>query len=117
MKRLLIVFCVISAISITQYVNAKECIISKQNANVEFLEQNNWEYIGTIRCRYGDEVNAYENGELYVKVISGKSFYKVKLRGEEYSVIKNPQYNPNGSQWYQKYTHMAGGNWMYYFNL
>lgn len=114
MKRLLMVLsAIIIAISITQYGNAKECIMSKQNANVEFLEQNDWEYIGEIHCHnYSDE--RYTSGYLYVKVISGKTFYKIKIINTEYAVSKNSQYNPNGSQWYQKYTHMAGG---YYFNI
>ena len=115
MKRLLIVLCVMSAISITQYVNAKECATTMEYGNAEFSTQNDWEYIGIIRCYHSKD--SFENGELYVKVISGKLFYKVKLRGTEYSVSKNPQYNPNGSQWYQKYTHTAGGNWKYYFSL
>lgn len=115
MKRLLIVLCVMSAISITQYVNAKECATIMEYGNAEFSTQNDWERIGIIKCYYSKDI--FENGELYVKVISGKLFYKVKIWGTEYPVSKNPQYNPNGSQWYQKYTHTAGVIGKYYFSL
>ena len=121
MKRLLIVLCVISSISITQYGNAKEYMTNNENVNVELSTQNDWEDLGTIRAYYALGRNVqYAYAQLYVKVVSGNTFYKIKLttgydRNEEYAVSKNPQYNPNGTEWYQKYTHMAGN--MYYFNI
>ena len=121
MKRLLIVLCVICSISITQYGNAKEYMTNNENVNVEFSMQNDWEDLGTILAYYvsGRDVR-YSYAQLYVKVVSGKTFYKIKLTtgydiNEEYAVSKNPRYNPNGTEWYQKYTHMAGNE--YYFNL
>lgn len=116
MKRLLILLCVISAISITQYANAKEYVANNEDVNVEFSTQNDWEDLGSICAYYisGRDVR-YIYAKLYVKVVSGKTFYKIKpWENEEYAVSKNPQYNPNGTMWYQKYTHMAG---KYYFNL
>lgn len=120
MKRLLIVLSVISIISITQFAEAKECVANKENVDIEFSAQNDWEDLGTVEAYYassGEVRSSYAT--LYVKVISGKTFYKIKFTsgydvGEVYSVSKNPRYNPNGSQWYQKYTHMAG---KYYFNI
>jgi len=120
MKRILILLSVMGAISITQFANGEECVANKDGVNVEFSTQSDWEDLGTICAYYvsGRDVR-YSYAQLYVKVVSGKTFYKIKLTtgydiNEEYAVSKNPEYNPNGTEWQQKYTHVAGG---YYFNI
>ena len=118
MKRILILLSVMGAISITQFANAEECVTNKDGVNVELSTQNDWEDLGSIKVFSGYYYTT-DYAQLYVKVISGKTFYKIKLTtgndiNEEYAVSKNPEYNPNGTEWQQKYTHVAG---RYYFKF
>lgn len=109
MKRILILLSVMGTISITQLADANGLEANTKYSAIEFSEQNEWEDLGDVSVRF-EENGTIRSGyaSLYVRVIAGKSFYKIKWRAYEYAVSKNPQYNPNGTKWYQKYTHKAG---------
>lgn len=54
----------------------------------------------------------YEEAQLYVKVINGKSFYRIYLWGDSgvnFDVGVNPHYNPNSTTRESKYTHKLIG--------
>lgn len=77
------------------------------NGNVEYFYQrdnNGWEYVGDIHVSTGYGYYA-EIAKLYVKVIGGKSFYKIKINGSEYAVINSKK---------SGYKYEAGP---YYFNM
>lgn len=82
-------------------------IVSEISAseNIEYSYQrdsNGWEYVGDIRVE--DDYNYY-TVELYVKVIGGRSFYKIKYNGSEYAVCSGDK---------EGFKYKAGP---YYFNM
>ena len=77
---------------------------SNEKVEYTYLKENNgWEYIGNIKVH---GVNFIAEARLYVKVIGGKSFYKIKVGDTEYAVVKN-----SGDS---DYKYKAGD---YYFNI
>ncbi len=74
--------------------------------------QADWSYLGKITYYYEEGGHYYyrNNAELYVKVISGKTFYQVRFYSEEYTVVKG-SYQHGGKYYNAKF---GNGN---YFNL
>jgi hypothetical protein len=59
-------------------------------------------YIYTVK----PDVTNYTEASLYVKIINGKSFYRVGFEsGLFFDVTANPHYNPNGKTRESEYTH------------
>lgn len=88
-------------------------VVAETSANekVEYTylkENNGWEYIGNIKVHGVNYLkqNFTAEARLYVKVIGGKSFYKIKVGDTEYAVVKN-----SGDS---DYKYKAGD---YYFNI
>jgi len=80
---------------------------------LEVQQSSNWEYLGKISASYYMLAWYDSEFDLYVKVISGKSFYQVRSNGKSYSVsIGN--FNYQGKTFNASF---KGGSFTYYFNL
>ena len=67
-------------------------VSSIANENIAYSCQNNngWEYIGDVVVYWKKGTDGYYgHGKLYVKIIGGKTFYKLERDGDEYAVTKN----------------------------
>ncbi|MCL2289570.1 MAG: hypothetical protein FWC34_02535 [Bacteroidetes bacterium] len=59
-------------------------------------------YLYTIK----PNVTNYTEASLYVKIINGKSFYRIELnKGVHFDITENPHYNPNGKTRESEFTH------------
>lgn len=75
--------------------------------------QTDWAHLGEIKFYFLYQASYWTWGtaELYVKVISGNTFYQVRLHNKEYLVYRG-NYVANGQHFNAKF---CDGN--YYFNL
>lgn len=71
------------------------------------LLSSEWEYLGNVTAYYsygyGNNWNSISLG-LYVRVIDGYAFYKIKDTYEDYKVNKNHEYNPNANSGQYQYS-------------
>lgn len=123
MKKIIILVLAIFTLSIDIEANA----VSNKITNTT-MQSSDWEYLGIITLysytyRDGSWVvdDTYEK-ELWVRIIAGQAFYKVREKGtqskhREYAVAKNPNYGkPDKSG--SKHTHYIEYNgFRFYFTL
>ena len=80
---------------------------------LEVQQTSNWEYLGKVSAYYYLVQWSNSEFDLYVKVISDKSFYQVRRNGKSYSVSKG-SFNCQGRTFNASFKE---GSFTYYFNL
>lgn len=72
------------------------------------LLSSEWEYLGEVEVYYRNYSGYHEWNQsrrgLYVRVIDGYAFYKIKDTYEDYKVNKNHEYNPNANSGQYQYS-------------
>lgn len=84
MKKLLS-FALFWLLSLTSLAETNVCAAGCSESK-EIQQTSNWEYLGKINASYWLLNWHYTEFDLYVKIISGKSFYQVRKEGKSYSV-------------------------------
>ena len=113
MKQLLS-FALVWLFSLTSLAETKVCAAFCLESQV-VQQTSNWEYLGKVNAHYyiiGGWL--HDEFDLYVKVISGKSFYQVRKEGKSYSVSVG-KYSHQGKTFNASFS--MGNNGTYYFNL
>lgn len=95
MRKALIILA-ISLFAFTTAVNAKNTEYPT-SSQTEISQSSGWESLGIITIRdFWWNGSSYswkdKDAELFVKVIGGSAFYKVRLLGKDYTVTNNPDY-------------------------
>lgn len=86
----------ISLFAFTTAVNAKNTEYPT-SSQTEISQSSGWESLGIIKIRWFYwNGNGYRwndsDAELFVRVIGGNAFYKVRWQGNDYTVTNNPDY-------------------------
>lgn len=112
MKKLVLSVTLFLACSIASPATDMNCLTS---ALVNFnVSDPQWESLGTITVREFENYGYYDReATLYIKSISNKYFYKIKVGDKEYAVTTNPSYK-KGFESKSDYKYKAGN---YYFNM
>jgi len=71
------------------------------------MEEDGYKYIAKTYVYWvKPDVTNYTEASLYVKIINGKSFYRIELnKGVHFDITENPHYNPNGKTRESEFTH------------
>lgn len=88
---------------------------SQSSVTLESLEDqqsSDWEYLGKVSATYYLGTSEFE---LYVKVISKKEFYQVRIGSKCYAVTIGT-YNFQGKKYNASFKEGNNG-WTYYFNI
>ena len=113
MKKLLF-FALVWLLSLSSLVGTNVCAAVCLESQ-EVQQTSNWENLGKVTACYYLMGWHDEEFDLYVKVISGKSFYQVRKGGKSYSVSVG-KYSYQGETFNASFN--AGNNkFTYYFNL
>lgn len=111
MKKLLSIV-VICFLPFCSFAN-KDCTTELSSNLLEAQQTSNWEYLGKVSAYYFLLDWSDSEFDLYVKVISGKTFYQVRSDGKSY-FVSTGSFNCHGKTFNASF---KKGSFTYYLNI